>query len=357
MTPFQSVSQPVFDVAQREFQDISIKVIVDAYKEILPTFYELSKTRRQSYPVYNNAFITMITKVNEVFAIKQEFAVIVNVRRFAEHNAWQHIYWSFVHYLSILIADAYSRGLIDNFLDFALFLYNIDNIILCTECQGHYRDHKNDQNMFDVVNLLTSGLIVRGTIVFHNEISESINDRIKRDKTARKHLMLFKESDFALKYNCLEIYNELELMSQSYAKARIVMQPETHTLLSVILSAYLGIEYQPASLLLKKGIYPFNCNDGDNDSWMAEKPVEYTKPELEEFLMQALSLNFKKDNALTANVALQYALFKFHSLFLKDVKVFTECNPLFIKRLKELQKAVAANFHHHQPYVKASSKK
>lgn len=252
---------PLLQNVMYEFEHTNINTIRAKFEGFLSEFYELSRRYRESVPDYNMYVDGLIEFICGAYDIKRQ-VIFVDVHKYTA-PAWGRVYWGFLHYISILLADAFETGKTNHFHNLATIVYHIDLILPCSICQQHYQAIKNEYQVRDVVKSIAFGACMTGVQTFHNVVSANINKTIapmantSPSSSAPSKKSMFYVPNFALEYRCIDIPNDAMLKhSAVYIKSQIDWQPKTHALLSTILSVYCnGQPYVRASSLIKHRMY------------------------------------------------------------------------------------------------------
>lgn len=240
-----------FPILADEFKNIGIQSIIASFEPILDDFCELSETYRQQAPKYNRVIENFIERLTTLFNLKR--TVVYLDKNSYTTSAWGNVYWHFLHLSSILVSYAYSKGLINDYLDFPLIVYNIDLILPCPMCRGHYLQIKESREIKDAIKTISFGMAMTGLVAFHNIVTANI-DRTQEFMGQRKR-PTFIIPDFALKYQCIELKEQPLQKSLTYIPKDVDWQSETHTYLTVLLATYCPQLYSQASCALKHIVY------------------------------------------------------------------------------------------------------
>lgn len=235
----------------KEFANLNITKICEAYKPILDEFYELSANYRHNKPVYNSYLEKFITEICDIYKI-QRTMLLVHSDKYTT-NDWGNVYWLFLHYSSILVNYAYEQGKITYFLNFPLIVYNIDSILPCSKCIGHYQQIKNSFNVKNVIKQMAFGSNINGLLKFHNIITQNVDNT--PEHVNRPNRPLFTHAKFAAKYQCIEMQSEKLQKSKVYEMTYVDWQPKIHNLLTIILATYCPQRYSRTSYNLKRIVY------------------------------------------------------------------------------------------------------
>lgn len=240
-----------YPILATEFKNLNIQTIINRYEPILDEFYEFSEPYRLSSPKYNAILDKTIQRLIEIYKIKR--SIIYINRNAYTTSAWGNLYWTFYHMTSILISHAYCNGTINDYLDFPLIVYNIDCILPCIACKYHYIQAKQSQNIKNSIKTISFGLAMTGLMEFHNIITSNIDQLPENSKYRQRERFIM--PDFALEYNCIELYDTPMLKSLTYIPKDVDWQSETHTYLTILLAVYCPQLYAQASCLLKQTVY------------------------------------------------------------------------------------------------------
>jgi hypothetical protein len=244
----------VFADAAEEFKVLNLQAIVERYTPVVMEFNEFTLPFRASFPDYNGILTNFINNICSLYDIKLK-PIYVDVRKYST-NEWGHLYWDFLHYSSILLSAAFASKRILNLLNFSTIVYHIDTILPCPKCQAHYQAIKNTDRVKDVIKSIAFGSLIYGVYRFHNLISDNINN--SADYVGLPKKRLFTLSEFANKYNCIDIQDEHFKKSETYINPYVDWQPTLHVQLTTILSTYLVEPYARTSNLIKNKFYKSN---------------------------------------------------------------------------------------------------
>lgn len=320
-TPFNCLMHKIAD----EFKNLNIDTIIDDYKPILSEFYELSGKYRKYVPEYNKVFENFVNQLCKVYNFERNI-ILVNAHKYTT-SEWGNLYWKFMHLSSILLSYAYETNKIDNLLNFSTIIYNIDLILPCPKCSGHYQLIKESENIRETIKLMSFGSIMAGVQAFHNQITENV------DKTAEyinvPNRPIFYLPSFAQVYKCIDLQNESLQKSTTYIKSNIDWQPKIHNLITIILSNYLQQSYSRVSSLLKRKVYTTSTNNVFNGIKFNKQYeptmifnnsdiafMNMSRNQILYCLMRALLLQFQNSNVTTEhlkdNFVLNHAILRFH---------------------------------------------
>lgn len=335
-----------------ELRILSIETIVERFKTILPEFYDLSSNYRINAPKYNAVFEEFLLQICKIYNINFEAlkgSVVVYPGKYSVED-WGPVYWDFLHLSSILISHAFETNMVGSLLNFPLLVYQIDNILPCVKCAHHYSMIKETPDVKQIIQRLAFGSTIYAMQIFHNVVTKNIDTT--PEYTNRPNRDPFLMPDFALKYKCIDIQNEMTKKATNYTQSCIDWQPTTHVLLSTILSTYCSQPYDRTSNLLKYRLYSknkhfanINLQVRNNDVRpidsadlayisMSEKQIQYC-------LMRALILQFQDTNVdqaqLEKNKRFNFAVVTLYKKFnneIKDIvsKNLTEPNQMELRK-------------------------
>jgi hypothetical protein len=145
-------------------------------------------------------------------------------------NIWGPMYWRFFHYMSILLQDLSYKKIINNTELVIRLLWDLDKILPCPMCIGHYREAKSDEVKFPMIqnafHKIAYGFIIAGIYDFHNIINLNIN----KSRCSR--------SDFINLYRC-DVLSYVTV-SFEYCRVPIYWFPPTFLVLVQIISLALN---------------------------------------------------------------------------------------------------------------------
>lgn len=234
-----------------EFKNTNFKNIINEYDSILSYFYNYTAPFRKAAPKYGAMLMNTINKLCAVYNLKlRDFLVHVDKH---SKNDWGNLYWSFLHYTSILIAYAYEENLILDVLNFPSIVYNINEILPCQQCIHHYMAIKESDEIKTCIKYIAYGYVMSGLQQFHRLITKNVESTPEYANIPKQPY--FSVSDYAMKYKCIELQNEKIKLSESYIRNSVDLQTETHVLLTTLLITYFRQPYGRGSNLLKHNVY------------------------------------------------------------------------------------------------------
>lgn len=328
--------QPLFSNLRKEFDSLTIDVIVKRFRSVVSEFYAFTDEYYgrdvEVIETYMNILDTFIFKLCDLYGITLTKMTIFRYKY--TPTAWGNLYWNFFHYSSILVSHAYETGMIKStFYDFGALLYNIDAILPCDVCKYHYRTIKDTPVLRDINVQLCFGLVMSSTQYFHNIISDNINKTQKHMNPYEK--MMFMTIDYASKYECLCLWDDTKKNSEVFVDSTIDWQPLTHRVLTIILSTYCRLSYIKISNLLKEKLYQdekafskgqkdqkyfelkFKCFDCY--SWNDVALTSFTTDQIWHCLRKCLLLQFDettlKDDDVKKNQVFKHAIIKFFEMY------------------------------------------
>lgn len=326
-------SKPLDTIVQsilNELEILDIDIIVQQYTLVLSEFYELSESYRLRKPRYNEIFEKFVKTICEIYDIRRE-PMVIYPNKYTTRE-WGNVYWDFLHLSSILLSYAFETGKIDTLLNFSTLVYNVDCILPCPKCEAHYAAIKNKPELKQIIKVMNFGSVMISLQIFHNVITDNIDKT--PDYANMPNRDRFLVADFALKYKCIDVQDEIIKRSSTYSKSHIDWQPVAHVLLSIILSAYCSQpSYDRASNLLKIKLYStirpnvvkvsskfeIRCIDKSDMIYasLTTKQVKYC-------LMRALLLQFQDTELdreeIEKNKRLNYAILKIYTDFKDEIK-------------------------------------
>lgn len=172
-------------------------------------------------------------------------------------DMWGPLYWSFLHYASILLQYALCTGLTDDVKEFPVLVYNIDMVLPCNVCIAHYLSVKHQTHVRNLIKIMSFGHVMQGLYQFHNVISENVY-RHRYPMAAKDAnvppFRVFTAIDFAKRYHCypLTTVADNEHKSSEYCRPRLDWQSPLHISVSVILGVDYKVSYSRASNYVKR---------------------------------------------------------------------------------------------------------
>lgn len=305
-----------------EMKQATIENLIDQFKPILNEFMSfVEATRITENSKYISILRELVTKLCSIYKIKHK-PMLVQPSKYLV-SEWGHLYWTFFHYTSILLEYAYENSWIDDFRNFPTLVYNIDLILPCPKCIGHYQMIKESSRVKNIITLIAFGSVVSGVQQFHNLITSNVDST--PENANRENRKLFTIPDFALKYGCIELQDELLKKSVSYVRNHIDWQTPTHAMLTTMLIMYCPQPYGRASNLIKRVLYSKNANFNGIDlklRYLDIAPIDMediqfnrlTAKQLKYCLMRSILAQFQ-NTPITANqLRQQYAYNKMQIL-------------------------------------------
>ncbi|CAH0393247.1 unnamed protein product [Bemisia tabaci] len=168
---------------------------------------------------------------------------------------WGHLYWGFLHALSILVQLSLrdddgsgsigiaSETSISSLSDFVLILYNIDQILPCNVCLSHYQQIKGSGKIVSCLEVISTGYSIDGTKLFHSRITENIQHKHLSisPEYAKYSSPQFMSFDFLSLYSCFSdpIMNLRETIIKKINAPRVYWAaPHLTALVIITMSAY-----------------------------------------------------------------------------------------------------------------------
>ncbi|ABO45340.1 unknown [Gryllus bimaculatus nudivirus] len=192
--------------------------------------------------------------------------MVVRVNQYTTSD-WGHLYWSFLHYASIILQyNIYTNKVTDTF-SFAAFIMGIENILPCMMCRIHYIQNKqkmsNSAYLLNLMKRLCFGIIIQSVFSFHNFISNSIPGKPKSD---------FNVIDFQIKYYCsvTDKSDNVDTDSSSQSlkhegntpeKILVDWQGPTHVCVSLLTAVVSKRNYYIVNKEIKEKLYTENDTD------------------------------------------------------------------------------------------------
>lgn len=321
----------------KEFSVLNIQTIVKMYEPVVSEFLEIANNYRKYSEAYNKLLHNFINTLCQVYNI-QLVPMYVSIGKYTT-TEWGNIYWKFLHLSSILVTYAYENKYIKSMLYFPTIVYNIDLILPCPKCIGHYYAVKESDNVRNCIKDMSFGALVRGLIDFHNIITDNVDKTPEYQQRPKRRPFI--NADFARVYKCIDMPDERLQKTTTYITGNIDMQSETHNLITIILSYYLQQSYSRVSSLIKRHIYNEDVAFAQQKitkqyniaRHFTEDDVRFsnlTKSQLLYCLMRALLLQFQ-DTSITPeqlknNNLLSSAILKMYRKYPKVIREMLEFN-------------------------------
>lgn len=251
---------PIDNLVQKvsvEMKQVTIENLIDRFKPILNEFMSfVEATRITENSEYVSILRALVSKLCSIYKIKVE-SMLVQPSKYLVPE-WGRLYWNFFHYTSILLEYSYENNWIDDFRNFPTLVYNINLILPCPKCISHYQVIKESNRVKNIITSIAFGSVISGVQQFHNLITSNVDSTA--EYVTRENRKLFTLPDFALKYSCIELQDELLKKSVSYIRNHVDWQTPTHTMLTTMLIMYCPQPYGRASNLIKRVLYGENSN-------------------------------------------------------------------------------------------------
>lgn len=176
-----------------------------------------------SYIELLNSFMTLL---GDLYApLKTLQPVLVNVEKY-DIGRWGRLYWSFLHYSSILIQYANYTGIYEGLGGLHTLIYNIDVILPCGMCAAKYASIKHTPIMKHIVENMCYGYIALSVYHFHVVISKHI-DKIKQ----------YTPNMFLVEYGLCNLVCERPHIQIDYIKVPTILCTEKYSVLLAILTS------------------------------------------------------------------------------------------------------------------------
>lgn len=235
--------QPIFSEFTNYVADAkSQKIIVN-----IPKDYE---------KVYNTFVVDFLTNICGF----KKTVMVVRVNQYTTSD-WGHLYWSFLHYSSIILQYNISTNKVTDTFSFASFLMGIENILPCMMCKMHFIQSKQNidkqEYLLNLMKRLCFGIIIHSVFSFHNFITNSITD---------KPPSTFNVIDFQIKYYCSvndknnddSSFQSLKHEGNSPEKILVDWQGPTHACISVLTTVISKKNYYSVNKEIKEKLYDEN---------------------------------------------------------------------------------------------------
>lgn len=240
----------LFDAAKRQLDDSGIDRAVAAFAPVLSEFEAYTEGVAIPEP-YRERLSRFISFLKTAFDLPTEVMLVQSGKYMTD--MWGPLYWSFLHYASILLQHALYAGLADDVKDFPTLVYNIEMMLPCGICISHYSGIKRrNSNVLYAIKLISFGHVVQGVYQFHGAIAENIH-RQRRDANASA-FRPFTPIDFARLYGCypLTTVADGEHKSSAYSQPIVDRQTPLHLSVSLIVVIRYGVSYSRVSNYLKR---------------------------------------------------------------------------------------------------------
>lgn len=250
----------VWPALDAEFAAVSIRTVVDVYAPAASYFCAFvsatvpSDPDRQEEPAsrYGHLLEQFVQTLERAYAFTRPVMLVSVAAHTTEQ--WGAVYWQFLHLSSVLVEYGHAHALFRGTLHLATLLYNLDLVLPCAVCTGHYLLIKETAPVLDCVREVAFGDCVIGVHRFHSLVTHNI--AVTQRGAPPGSVAPFRIADFAFRYGFISLHDEHRLVTDRYIQPRVDWQPPTHVALSVLLAAYCAQPYQRASNALKTRLYP-----------------------------------------------------------------------------------------------------
>lgn len=241
--------------AKNEIQDFKIQTLVNDFTPMLNEFegYIENVDINKAFRKILNDFIYFL---RDTYKIEKQ-NILVNSSAYNVPN-WGALYWSFLHYSSILLQHAVYNKLTTTLKKFPVILYNIDRMLPCGICIKHYLKIKHTEQVLIRLKMLSFGFIIESVYSFHHMITANIH---RIDHPNEKY-NAFTSFDFIEKYNLFPLYLNNIKVTTEFVFLNLNVQTPLHFNLSKLLFIYYQTTYISASNKLKT-IYGLESNNLD----------------------------------------------------------------------------------------------
>lgn len=264
----------LFDTAKRQLDACTVDRVVAEFVPVLSEFeaYVESVAMSDAYRGRLSAFIDFLKSAFELSTT----VMLVQTNKYST-DMWGPLYWSFLHYASILLQYALHTGLTDDVKEFPTLVYNVDKMLPCSICIAHYLSVKRQNDVRYLIKMMSFGHVIQGVYLFHNVISENV--RRHRYATAENAppSSTFSPIDFAKRYHCYPLTTSAEnaYKSSVYSRPGLDWQPSLHLSVSVILVVNYNVSYSRVSNYVKR-VYGSKKHTSDELELMYPRPTVYT---------------------------------------------------------------------------------
>lgn len=299
-----------------ELNSININKIVEEFKPILLEFVNYIETI-EIEPNYKKLLENFIHFMKFVFKIESEKILVLPTRYYK--NDWGQLYWKFLHYSSILLQYALSFDIIHNLLDFPIIVFNIELILPCPICIGHFIEFKKTPTCDILKKMLCSGFIIASIFQLHNIITKNII-LTQKFQNSKELDNLFDFIDFMKMYKCSPLIQSPEKKFTNTIKEKLDFQNDLHITLTLILSLYFNADYKLVSYRLKK-IYNslYNVSNemryiSNGDVKLMQTPDSELKTILAQIVNRTLEVSFDKEHAQKGRAKMENLINTVHTL-------------------------------------------
>lgn len=235
--------------AKQQLDAYTVDRVVTAFVPVLSEFeaYVEGVTVSDAYRSRLSAFTAFLKSTFELTTT----VMLVQTSKYST-DMWGPLYWSFLHYASILLQYALHTGLTDDVKDFPTLVYNIDKMLPCSMCIAHYLSVKHQNNVRYLIKMMSFGHVIQGLYQFHNVISENVyRHRYPKDAPPFR---TFTPIDFAKRYHCYPLTTTADNAHKSseYSRPRLDWQSPLHLSVSVILVVNYSVSYSRVSNYVKR---------------------------------------------------------------------------------------------------------
>ena len=268
----------LLDKAKQQLESYTIDRVVAAFVPVLSEFeaYIEGIAIPEAYRTRLSAFIAFLKSTFELSTT----VMLVQTSKYST-DMWGSLYWSFLHYASILLQYALYTGLTDDVKDFPTLVYNIDKMLPCSMCIAHYLSVKHQNHVRYLIKMMSFGHVIQGLYQFHNVISENVYRHrypmVAKDANIPP-FRTFTPIDFAKRYHCYPLTTTAEKAHKSseYSRPRLDWQSPLHLSVSVILVVNFNVSYSRVSNYLKRMYDQRHTSSSDELMQMYPRPTVYT---------------------------------------------------------------------------------
>lgn len=268
----------LLDSAKQQLDSYTVDRVVTAFAPVLSEFeaYVEGIVIPEAYRNRLSAFIAFLKSAFELSTT----VMLVQTNKYST-DMWGPLYWSFLHYASILLQYALHAGLTDDVKEFPTLVYNVDKMLPCSMCIAHYLSVKHQNNVRYLIKMMSFGHVIQGMYQFHNVISENVYRHryptVGKDANGPPPFRTFTPIDFAERYHCYPLTSAADRVHKSsqYSRPGLDWQSPLHLSISVILVINFNVSYSRVSNYLKRMYDQRHASTGE-PTLTYPRPTVYT---------------------------------------------------------------------------------
>jgi len=219
-------------------EDLFNEQILTEYKKNLQIFESYVNALPSIEPIYHKKLKHLIASMRNLYPILIPNDLIMVNPNVYTVNDWGKLYWRFMHYTAIVLQYSIFNNKLDNLLDFPLIIYNVDEILPCSICAGHYigQTKKSTKVRVTIMNLIVHGFIAEGIYLFHREINNSIDHK---KINSPKYLLQM----YTIEYNTTLVTLKKEKIYTEFQKVPLLFTNDYYSQILILLECSVDFKY------------------------------------------------------------------------------------------------------------------